>query len=148
MELPVKIKRIDPELPLPEYVTAGSCGFDMYSRQTVTVQPGEIALLPSNLIIATPPGYVFIVAPRSSLARKKGLTMPNSFGIIDQDFSGNEDEVLIQVENITASPVTVERGERIAQGMFLTMARATWQEVNKMSAENRGGIGSTGGYTV
>ncbi len=146
--LDVKIKRIDPSLPLPEYITAGSCGFDMYSRSEQVIQPGQIVLLPSNLIIETPSDHVLIVAPRSSLARKKGLTMPNSMGIIDQDYSGQKDEIVIQVENITDKPVTVERGERIAQGTFLRMSRATWHETDTMDTESRGGLGSTGGYTT
>jgi dUTP pyrophosphatase len=142
----VRIKRIDKDLPLPEYLTSGSCGFDMYSREARTIEAGEIALLPSNLIIETPVDYVLIIAPRSSLARKKGLTMPNSMGIIDRDYAGEDDEILIQVENITQLAVTVDRGERIAQGIFLKMAAAQWQETDQMQAASRGGLGSTGGY--
>lgn len=144
--LPVKIKRIDTSLPLPEYITEGSCGFDMYSRVEETIQPREIALLPSNLIIETPPEHVLILAPRSSLAKKKGLVMPNSMGIIDQDYSGEEDEILIQVQNMTDQPVTITKGERIAQGIFLRTDRALWNEVTTMQDISRGGIGSTGGY--
>jgi dUTP pyrophosphatase len=139
----VQIKRIDPNLPLPEYATAGSCGFDIYSRETMTVQPKEIILAPSNLIIATPPGYALFVAPRSSLARKKGLGMPHSFGIVDQDYCGEKDELLIQLQNISDSEVTIKRGERIAQGLFVRIDTAQWQEVEKMNDKSRGGFGST-----
>jgi dUTP pyrophosphatase len=142
----VTIKRIDPTLPLPEYATEGSCAFDLYSRETISIESHQIYLIPSNLIIATPPGFVLIVTPRSSLARKKGLVMPNSVGVIDQDFAGESDETLIQVQNISSEPVTIERGERIAQGLFLKMERAVWQEVDQTSKPDRGGIGSTGGY--
>ncbi len=142
----IKIKRIDNTLPLPEYVTSGSCGFDMYSRLEQTIAPNEIVLLPSNLIIQTPPEHVLIIAPRSSLARKKSLVMPNSMGIIDQDYSGEKDEILIQLQNISQQPVTVSKGERIAQGMFLRTDRADWQEVTIMRETSRGGLGSTGGY--
>ena len=145
-DMPVKIKRIDRSLPLPEYVTEGSCGFDMYTRTETTIQPNEIVLLPSNLIIETPAGHVLILAPRSSLAKKKGLVMPNSMGIIDQDYSGEHDEILIQVQNTTNQPVTVSRGERIAQGIFLRTDRVVWAEVESMQEASRGGIGSTGGY--
>lgn len=142
----VKIKRIDTTLPLPEYKTAGACGFDLYSRETHIIQPKEIVLLPSNLIIETPPQHVLILAPRSSLARKKGLVMPNSVGVIDQDFSGDDDEILIMLQNITDTPVTVERGERIAQGLFLRVDQASWQEVATFKTISRGGFGTTGGY--
>jgi dUTP pyrophosphatase len=142
----VNIKRIDRELPLPHYATDGSCGFDMYSRVTVTIDPQQIVLLPSNLIIQTPSGYVLLLTPRSSLAKKKGLTMPHSIGVIDQDYSGREDEILIQVQNVTAKQVTVERGERLAQGIFVRTNQADWQEVESITSKNRGGIGSTGGY--
>ncbi len=103
-------------------------------------------MLPSNYIIQTPAGYVLVVAPRSSLAKKKGLILPNSIGIIDQDYAGPDDEILIQVQNSTDKPVLVKRGERIAQALFLQLMRADWQETEKSSNENRGGIGSTAGY--
>lgn len=142
----IKIKRIDTTLPLPEYATNGSCAFDLYSRETTTISPQQIVLLPSNLIVATPPGYVLILSPRSSLARKKGLIMPNSIGVVDQDYSGDSDEILLQVQNLADREVTVERGERIAQGLLVKIEKANWDEVTVMSVESRGGIGSTGGY--
>lgn len=143
----VTIKRIDKTLPLPEYATAGSCGFDMYSRTDMTIAPHQIALIPSNLIVATPKDYVFMIVPRSSLPRKKGLIMPHSIGIIDQDYCGEDDETMIQVQNATDHPVEVARGERIAQGLFMKIAVAQWQETDTMSTNNRGGLGSTAGYT-
>jgi len=72
--------------------------------------------------------------------------MPNSVGIIDQDYSGPEDEILLQVQNFTDQPILVERGERIAQGTFVVIERATWHEVSQIQQQSRGGIGSTGGY--
>lgn len=87
---------------------------------------------------------MLIIAPRSSLPRKKGLMCPHSIGIIDQDYHGEKDELLVQVQNITNAPVTVERGERIAQGIFVKIERAEWQEVHSHGAETRGGFGTTG----
>jgi dUTP pyrophosphatase len=142
----VTIKRIDTALPLPTYSTKGSCGFDLYSREAKTIAPKEMALLPSNLIVQTPQGYALVITPRSSLAKKKGLGMPHSVGIVDQDYSGENDEILIQVQNVTDAPVTVERGERLAQGIFVRIDQATWQEVDTIEDTSRGGIGSTGGY--
>lgn len=141
---PVTIKRIDTTLPLPSYKTAGACGFDLYSRIEKIIQPREITLLPTNLIIAVPADYVLVIAPRSSLAMKKGLIMPHSMGIIDQDFCGEADEIMMQVQNITDQPVRVERGERLGQGIFLRYAVAAWQETEIMAQPSRGGFGTTG----
>jgi len=144
----VNIKRIDKELPLPRHETAGAVAFDLLVREPKTIAPGEIALVPVNIIVATPPGYMFMIAPRSSLSRKKNLAMPNSIGIVDQDFCGPNDEVHVQLWNIGKEPSTVERGERIAQAMFVKIERAEWNEIDKVDGASRGGFGSTGGYTT
>jgi dUTP pyrophosphatase len=144
--LDVKIKRVDTSLPLPEYATPGACGFDLYSRTDISIEPNQIVLVPSNLIIATPADHVLLLTPRSSLARKKGLIMPNSVGVIDQDYAGDNDEVIIQLQNISDKLATIEKGERIAQGLFVPIAKASWQEVTAMNEKDRGGFGSTGGY--
>lgn len=140
----VQIQRVDPTLPLPRYESAGAVGFDCVTRVTTVIQPKEIVLVPANVIIKIPEGYGLIIAARSSLPRKKGLICPHGVGVIDQDFHGPEDELLIQVQNITDSPVTVERGERIAQGLFVRVDRAEWDEVENHGAETRGGFGATG----
>lgn len=142
----VKITRVDNSLPLPQYKTAGACGFDLYTREDKTLEPGEIGLLPSNLIIATPPGYVLLIAPRSSLAIKKGLEMPNSVGVIDQDFSGPTDEIKIMLRNCSSKTVVIKKGERLAQGIFIPCAKATFKELKSIKQNSRGGFGSTGGY--
>lgn len=140
----IVIKRIDKELPLPKYHTLGAAAFDFYSRETITVSPKEIARIPSNFIIATPPGYFLMIAARSSLASKKGLMLANGIGIIDSDYSGDNDEILISVYNFTEQPIIVERGERIAQGVFVKIEQGAWEEVEKMESRDRGGFGSTG----
>ncbi len=142
--LRVRIVRLDPDLPLPEYATPGSAGFDLFCREDTTLAPGEIALLPTGIAIATPPGYMLLVASRSSTPRRKGLSVPHGVGIIDQDYSGDEDEIRCQVRNFTDAPVVVRRGERLAQGIFVRVDRATWDEVPSMEAPTRGGFGSTG----
>ena len=141
--LEVLIHRVDPTLPLPTYATAGSVGFDLLCREETTVLPGAIALLPSNLIIRTPPGYALIIAPRSSTVRRTGLTFPHSLGVIDQDYCGPDDEILIQVRNVRDEPVVVARGERIAQGLFVPVALAVWREVERPDGPSRGGFGSS-----
>jgi len=143
----IDIKRIDPSLPLPRHETPGSVAFDLFARESATIAPGEIGLVPANVIVCTPPGYLLLLAARSSLPRKKGLMLANSVGIIDQDYCGPEDELKIQLWNFTKHPATVERGERIGQGMFVRIERAEWNEVETITGPSRGGIGSTGGYT-
>ena len=140
----VAIQRVDASLPLPRYESAGAVGFDLITRETTVVEPGKIALVPGNVIVKVPAGYALLILPRSSLPRKKGLVCPHSIGVIDQDYHGAKDEILVQVQNITDKPVTVERGERIAQGMFVKVEKADWAEVGSHGAETRGGFGSTG----
>jgi dUTP pyrophosphatase len=84
------------------------------------------------------------MAARSSLSFKKGLKQANGIGVIDSDFCGPNDEISIAVHNFTNEPVTVERGERIAQGLFVKVEQAVWNEVAEMTAASRGGFGSTG----
>lgn len=142
----IPIHRIDKNFPLPKYHTAGAVAFDMYARVDATIAPREIVLLPSNLIIAVSDGYALIIAPRSSTARKKGLVFPNSAGVIDQDYRGPNDEIQIQVMNITDAPIKIQAGERIAQGMIVPVERAEWVESDEFFGTDRGGFGTTGGY--
>lgn len=140
----VKLKRIDKSLPLPQYHTAGSVCFDLLARESLEVAPKSIALIPTNIIVETPADYMFIVVPRSSTPKKKGLLIPHGIGVIDQDYSGPEDEVLFQVYNFTNETVKVEKGERLAQGCFVPVAKVDFEEVEEMSEKSRGGFGSTG----
>jgi dUTP pyrophosphatase len=141
----IRITRVDPSLPLPEYKTSGAVAFDMYTREDATIAPGAIALLPSNLIVKIPDGYFLMIAARSSTA-KKGLTLANGVGTIDQDFNGFENEIRIAVHNFTDAPVSVARGDRLAQGLILPIIKAEWEEVSRESLpkESRGSFGSTG----
>jgi dUTP pyrophosphatase len=140
----VRIRRLDPDLPLPDYATVGAVGFDLYCREDTTLAPGEIALLPTGVAIATPSGYMLMVASRSSTPRRKGLSVPHGVGVIDQDYRGDGDEIRCQVYNFSDSPITVNRGDRVAQGIFVRVDRAEWEEVSAMDAPTRGGFGSTG----
>lgn len=143
----VKIKRLSKDIPLPQYQTPGSVAFDLASSMDMIIAPRDIQLIPTGLIVSTPPGFMLMLSPRSSLPLKKGLTMPNGPGIIDQDYCGPEDEVKIQVINLTDKPVEVKKGERIAQAMFVSIARAALEEIEFIeNTESRGGFGSTAGY--
>jgi dUTP pyrophosphatase len=139
----VCIQRIDKSLPLPVYETAGSVGFDLIARESVSIEPGKIELIPGNVIIEVPAGYMLAVASRSSTPKKKGLTPPHGFGIIDHDYCGPQDEVKIQVYNFSDAAVTIERGEKVAQGVFVRVDKFDWQEVDSIREESRGGFGST-----
>jgi len=139
----VKIKRVDKSLPLPKYETDGSVGFDLLCRESAEIAPHSIVLIPANVIVETPPGYMLLVCLRSSTPRKFGLMMAQGVGIVDNDYCGEEDELKIQVYNFTDEPVTIERGSRIAQGVFVRVDTAEWNEVDQMSASSRGGFGST-----
>lgn len=140
----VRIKRIDKSLPLPVYETDGSVGFDILARENVRIESGSIELVASNLIVEVPKGYMLVVASRSSTPRKKGLTPPHGFGIIDHDYCGPEDEIKIQVYNFSGEAVSIERGEKIAQGVFVRIDKFEWEEVEAIAEESRGGFGSTG----
>jgi dUTP pyrophosphatase len=140
----VKIKRVDKNLPLPRYETQGSVGFDFLCRESVAIKPHSLGLIPANVIVETPPGYMLMVTLRSSTPRKRSLLIPHGVGVIDQDYCGEGDEVKIQVYNFTSKPVTVERGDRIAQGIFVRVDTAQWSEVDRIESKTRGGFGSTG----
>lgn len=140
----VSITRIDPSLPLPSYQSPGATGFDFVCRTTETVAPGDLARLPTNVIVRVPEGFVLVVSLRSGTPRSKGLLIPHGVGIIDQDYCGPNDEILVQVYNFSSVPVTIERGERIAQGLFVPISRCEWREDDAPAYPSRGGFGSTG----
>ena len=141
--LEVTITRIDTSLPLPTYATPGSVGFDLLCREVREIAPRSLGLVPGNVIVHTPPGFMLLISLRSSTPRRKGLLIPHGIGVIDQDYCGEGDEIMLQIYNFRDEPVTVERGERIAQGMFVPIARATWNEASEVG-QGRGGFGSTG----
>lgn len=140
----VKIKRIDKSLPLPVYETQGAVGFDLLARTETVIHPKGIELIPANVVVQVPKGYALILASRSSTPKKHGLTKPHGIGVIDQDYCGDEDELKIQVMNFTEKSVTVARGTKIAQGIFVKVAKPSFKEVDQISKKSRGGFGSTG----
>ncbi len=142
----VKIKRLDASVELPKYHTTESAGFDIASNQDVIVPAGEVVKISTGLVIAAPSGHFLLVSARSSLPLKKGLAMANGIGVIDPDYAGPNDEIHIIVHNFTKAPVEVKKGERLAQGIFLPVTQAEWQESSETRNTDRGGIGSTGGY--
>jgi len=142
----VKIQRLDKSIPLPVYETEGSVGFDLLAREDTTIQAGTIKLIPGNVIVECPKNYMLAVASRSSTPRKKGLTMPHGFGVIDKDYCGPKDEIKIQMYNFTEEDVTIHKGDKIAQGLFVRVDTFEFEEVDQIKTESRGGFGSTGGH--
>ncbi len=139
----VKIKRVDKSLPLPVYETSGAVGFDIIARTSIDIEPQAISLIPSNIIVEVPKNYALIIASRSSTPKKKGIKFPHSIGVIDQDYCGEEDEIMIQVMNFTKDPVSINRGDKIAQGLFVRCNQVEWEETDSMKDISRGGFGST-----
>jgi len=139
----IRIKRFDKNLPLPEYKTAGAVGFDLAARENHTIKPGQVGYIPLNVAIATPKDHILLVAARGS-THKFGLMPIHGIGIGDPDFRGNNDEYKFPALNFTKKNVTIEKGTRIAQGVFVKFTKAKWQEVNKMNSKTRGGFGTTG----
>jgi dUTP pyrophosphatase len=140
----LKIRRLDSTVSLPNYGTDESAGFDLAAAHDLEVAPRHIALVRTGLVIEVPTGHFLAIFARSSTPLKRGLLVANGVGVIDPDYSGPTDEVMIQVLNITDSPVRVTRGDRLAQGIVLPAPRITWQEVTEIRANTRGGFGSTG----
>jgi dUTP diphosphatase len=139
----VAVHRLDPSVSLPSYQTSGAAGFDLASSVDMTVAPGEVALVPTGLVMAVPAGHFLAVFARSSTPLKRGLMVANGVGVIDSDYCGPGDEIKIEVLNFTPSPVTIKRGDRLAQGVLIPFVRAEWREDGAPAAATRGGFGAT-----
>src|SRR5688572_25204332 len=141
----LNIRRLDSTIQLPAYGTGESAGFDLAASIDVSVPPRGIVLIPTGLVIEVPTGYFLAIFARSSTPLKRGLVIPNGVGIVDPDYCGPKDEVLIQTLNITETVVQVKKGDRLAQGIVLAAPRVTWNEVTELRTNTRGGFGATGG---
>ncbi len=132
-------------LPLPSYATPGAAGMDFCAAvgEPIIIPPGRRALIPTGFAIALPPGFELQIRPRSGLALKHGIVLPNSPGTIDEDYRG---EIQIIVLNASDEHFTITRGMRIAQAVLSPVLRAAWQEVDSLDETPRGtgGFGSTG----
>ena len=143
----VKVKRLgnNADLPLPSYQSDGSSGLDLRAavNKDLTLQPGDIKLIPTGLSISLPEGYEAQIRPRSGLALRYGLGFVNAPGTIDADYRG---EIGVIAINWGKEPLTIKRGERIAQMVIHTVSRAIVEEVNELDATQRGegGFGHSG----
>jgi dUTP pyrophosphatase len=147
MSIPVRVRRLDHGhgLPLPGYATEGAAGMDLLAAvdAPVVLEPGQRRLVPTGLAIALPAGWELQIRPRSGLALKNGIMLPNSPGTIDEDYRG---EIQVIVMNAGTEAFTVTRGMRIAQAVLAPVSRVTWQETDDLDRTVRGvgGFGSTG----
>ncbi|MGY8797231.1 MAG: dUTP diphosphatase [Longimicrobiales bacterium] len=142
----VRFQRLpsNPDLPLPGRATPQAAGYDIRSAEDeVVLAPGEIRLVSTGLLMELPEGVECQVRPRSGLALKHGITLPNSPGTIDPDYRG---EVRIIMQNSGTKSVTLSRGERVAQLVFARFEALDVEEVDGLSDTERGagGFGSTG----
>lgn len=130
-------------LPLPAYATAHAAGMDVVAAENLDLQPGERHAVATGLRIAIPKGYEVQVRPRSGLALKHGITVPNTPGTIDADYRGELKVIMI---NHGTEPFPVRRGERIAQLVPAAVTQAEWDEVDELdeTVRGEGGFGSTG----
>jgi dUTP pyrophosphatase len=142
----ISIVRLDPGLPLPAYAHPGDAGADLFSTVEVTLQPGERALVPTGIAIALPEGHVGLVHPRSGLAARHGVSIVNAPGTVDAGYRGEISVLLVNLD--PSEPVTLARGDRIAQLVVQRFEVARFVEVSDLpdSSRGAGGYGSTGGF--
>ncbi len=145
-EIPVPVKRLDHfgDLELPAYATDGAAGMDVLAAEDIMLPPGGRHAVATGLALAVPDGFELQVRPRSGLALKHGISLPNTPGTIDSDYRGELKIILI---NLGELPFEVRRGDRIAQLVLAPVVRATWLKVDELdeTARGEGGFGSTGG---
>ncbi|MGE3692602.1 MAG: dUTP diphosphatase [Novosphingobium sp.] len=144
--IPVAVKRLPHGhgLDLPAYATEGAAGMDVVSAETLTLAPGARHAVATGLALAIPPGFEIQVRPRSGLALKHGITVPNTPGTIDSDYRGELKVILI---NHGQDSFQIRRGDRVAQLVLAPVTQASWLEVDELddTARGAGGFGSTGG---
>ncbi|HEY7518608.1 MAG TPA: dUTP diphosphatase [Methylomirabilota bacterium] len=140
----IEVQRLDPGLPLPAYARDGDAGLDLYAAETITLAPGARVAVGTGIAVAIPPGCAGFVLPRSGLALRHGLSLVNTPGLIDAGYRG-EIRVIV-INHDPATPVTVARGDRIAQLVIQRIETATLVEVDTLAPTSRGagGFGSTG----
>lgn len=144
--VPVMVKRLPhfEGLELPEYATDGSAGMDVVAAEDVSLAPAARHAVATGLAVAIPPGFEIQVRPRSGLALKHGITVPNTPGTIDSDYRGELKVILI---NHGAETFEIRRGDRIAQLVLAPVTQLSWLKVDELddTARGAGGFGSTGG---
>ena len=143
----VRLKRLPhgEGLPLPAYATLGAAGMDVVAAEDVVIAPRARHPVATGLALAIPEGFEIQVRPRSGLALKHGITVPNTPGTIDSDYRG---ELKVLLINHGDEPFAIARGDRVAQLVLAPVVQAAWDEVDELDSTQRGagGFGSTGGH--
>jgi dUTP pyrophosphatase len=142
--LTLQIERIDKDLPLPAYAYLGDAGLDLRAASDHELKPFERTLIPTGLKIAIPEGYAGFMQPRSGLAIRVGLSMVNTPGLIDSAYRGEITCIAINLDS--NKPISIKRGDRIAQLVILPVPMVQIEEVATLSETDRGarGFGSSG----
>jgi dUTP pyrophosphatase len=143
MIIPIKKLEHAKDLPLPSYATPHSCGMDLVAAKSLSIEPGEHALVPAGISIALPEDFEAQIRPRSGLALKHKVTVLNAPGTIDADYRG---EIAVILINLGKSSFKVTYGMRIAQMIIAPIVRTQWKQVISLpeSQRNEQGFGSTG----
>ena len=130
-------------IPLPTRATAGSAGYDFICPADITLQPGEAVTIPTGIRCEMQPGWVLMVFPRSGLGFKHQVRLANTVGVIDSDYfhAANEGHIMVRIVNGGDHAVSIAKGERFCQGVFLPHGLA---EEDEVLADREGGFGSTG----
>ena len=130
-------------IPLPARATAGSAGYDFICPADITLQPGEAVTIPTGIRCEMQPGWVLMVFPRSGLGFKHQVRLANTVGVIDSDYfhAANEGHIMVRIVNGGDHAVSIAKGERFCQGVFLPHGLAEEEDV---LADREGGFGSTG----
>lgn len=141
---PLRVKRLDPDIPMPFRAHAGDAGADLHSAEDITLQPGQRALVSTGIAVALPMGTVGLIHPRSGLAAKQGLTIVNAPGTVDAQYRGELKVCLLNTD--TTTPIEITRGMRIAQLVVQKVELVDFIEVDELYDTDRGegGYGSTG----
>jgi dUTP pyrophosphatase len=144
MTLRIKVKRLDPDLPLPRCAHETDAGCDLYSRIDVVLRPGERILVPTGIEIAIPQGYAGFIQPRSGLALQHGISIVNSPGLIDSGYRGEVSVILINQD--AKKTFRVRRGDKICQLVIQKVEKPEFQVVDSLDETERGkgGFGSSG----
>lgn len=139
----MRYRKLDKSVPSPEYGTQGAAGLDLFVREDTLVLPNTVTLVPLNVAIELEDGQVAFLIARSSTARKFGISLANSVGVIDSDYCGDDDEIKAAVINFKPESVLIRKGDKIAQLVIVNYTSVKLDEVDSLNNKSRGGFGTT-----
>lgn len=128
----IQAKRFDTKLPLPQYLPEDAAGFDLASRVSVQIDPGETKAVPLNIAIKVPKGYALLLLARSSTFGKFGLIMPHSVGVVDPYYSRDENELVAIFHNLGKKVADIQKGAHLVHGILIKSERVEFDEVKSL----------------